>query len=413
MTLPALIAVSLFASGQEPSLFTVRQAVAEPTRLALTPSLDGQIRADEWDAFSQSGDGETFFQWEPGKLYFGGRLKSDRELVVSLDLKGDGWLIGRDNYEFRFRNRDGRATVSSRRLDATRESGPVWVDQPSLERAASVTGSEGNGEAQIEALVQDPGLDVLSIGDKSAFGVRMDLAMPGSGVAYLPRAMTAVRLATARASAMPVGVNWKVEDPGRDPTPGRKTSVRFSFSANVDPGFKKIEVRPMGGLANQAKALNEAFPAFQKGRSFVDYEASTSRTAPVGYHLLTATLFTADGIPSMIQASMRVSPLVDFLVPTNRFSLKKGVQEFKIPFYIKSNSILRLDGSYEVHDPTNWTLKRGSDQKFLIYNSRGSVRRVLTAKIPADAEGPTPLRFSAQIGDRTVDQYHWITIDRD
>jgi hypothetical protein len=414
MTLPAILAALAIVPVQDPVVLAQPQAVAEPTRLALTPTLDGMIRADEWDSFVQSNDGETFFQWEPGKLYFAGRFKADRELVVSMDIKHDGWLIGKDNIEIRLRYKDGFPTISARQLDGTRKTGPTWLDLSKINRACIVRGREVNGEVEVEAMVLDPGMELLPIREKQQIGLRMDVVAQSSQATepFLPRNGAVVRLSSARASAMPVGLDWKVEEPGRSVTQGRVASVRFSFSAKANPGLKRIEIKPMGLLAQHAATLKEQFPQLQRGRAFVDYEAKTTREAPTGYHLVTTTLFTGDGIPSMIQASIRVAPLVDFSLVEDRFTLKPGVQEFKIPFYIESNSTLRLDGTYAVEEPPRWTIRQGMENSFLIYNSRASVRRVLTVRTPADSSGIIPLKFTAKIGDRVVEQIHWITIIR-
>ena len=414
MTLSALILAAALPVVQDTSVFSQPQVVAEPSRLALTPVVDGMIKADEWDSFVQSNQGETFFQWEPGKLYFAGRFPADRELVVSLDTKQDGWLIGKDNVEFRIRFKDGFPTISARQLDATRSTGPRWVDLSRLNRACLVRGREVNGEVEVEATVLDPGVDLLPIRERAQVRMRMDVVAQSSQAAepFLPRTGALVRLGTARASAMPMGLDWKVEEPGREITQGRTANVRFSFSAKTNPGLKRIEIKPMGSLSGYATTLSEPFPQFRKGRTFVDYEAKTSRDVPTGYHLVTTTLFTADGIPSMIQASLRVAPLVDFSLVEDRVSLNKGDQELKVPFYIRSNSTLMLNGSYDVEATPRWSFKLGKERSFLIYNSRASVRRVLTFKLPADSEGVIPIKFTAKIGDKTFDQVQWITVVR-
>jgi hypothetical protein len=414
MTFSVILVATSIAVSQDPSVLVQPQPVAEPVRLALTPNIDGMIKADEWDFFAQSNEGETFFQWEPGKLYFAGRFKADRELVVSVDTRQDGWLVGKDNVEFRIRVNGNSATVYARQLDATRATGPRWVDLPKLSLASLARASENNGEAVVEAMVQDPGVDILPIRDKERFNLRMDVIAQSSQSLdpFLPRIGTLVRLATQRASAMPVGLDWKVEDPGRSITQGRSASVRFSFSSKANPGLKKVEVKPLGMLARHAQTLTRPFPELKKGRAFFDYETKAGSEAPTGFHLVATTLFTSDGIPSMIQASVRVAPLVDFSIVEDRFKLRTGVQELKIPFYIESNSTLRLDGSYSVELPARWSTVLGQERNFLIYNSRASVRRVLTIKMPADSAGTFPLHFKAVIGDRVVEQTRWVTVVR-
>lgn len=415
MTFTALLTAFALVSPQEPTPYTDQQAVAEPSRLAMTPVIDGSITADEWDAFVQTNSGEAFLQWEPGRLYVAGRIPADRDLVVSLDSKQNGWLVGKDNLEFRLRVTDGKATLTARQLDATNVAGPKWIELPAFDKAAIVAGKTENGEVQIEAAIVDPGTGMLPIKDGERYMVRMDVVAQSSQSTepFYPRVGKLITLKTERASAMPMGLDWKVEDPGRTVTPGGSTKVRFSFSTKEEIGLKKIEIKPLGPLSNHAATLGQPFPSFdKKGRTFVDYEAKTGKDAPTGYHLVSSILTTNDGAPAMIQASLRVAPLVDFALSDERIELKQGVQEIKIPFYIKSNSVNRLDGTCEVEVPQNWEILKGDDKGFIIYNSRASVRRVLTVKLPADAAGTLPLRFRGKIGDRVIDEVRWISIKR-
>ncbi len=415
MTLTALITALTFANVQEPTPFSELQAVAEPTRLALTPIIDGAITADEWDAFVQGQDGEMFLQWEPGRLYIAGRFPADRDMVISLDNKHNGWLVGKDNFEFKLRLEDGKVRVSTRQLDATNVAGPKWVALPAFDKAVVAAGKTENGETQIEAAIVDPGLGLLDIKDGERYLIRMDSVAQTDQVTepFYPRVGKLVTLKTERASAMPVGLDWKVENPGRTVTAGGSTKIRFSFSTKTDVGLQRLEIKPLGPLTGHAATVTQPFPNFDsKGRTFVDYEAKTGKDAPAGYHLLSNTLITSDGAPAMIQASLRVAPLVDFLLPEDKMNLKVGVQEIKIPFYIKSNSTNRLDGFCEVEVPDSWQILKGDDKGFIIYNSRASVRRVLTVKIPADAAGTLPMRFRGKIGDRTVEEVRWLTLTR-
>ena len=383
--------------------------------MAMTPTIDGKITADEWDLFVQSEKGEAYLQWEPGRLYVGGRFPQDTELVVSIDTNQNGWLVGKDNLEFRLRVTDGKATMQARQLDATNVAGPKWVNLPAYDKVSVVAGSSEGGEVQVEAAVVDPGIGLLPVKHEERYMVRMDI-VPQSAQAsepFYPRIGKLITLKTERASAMPLGLDWKVEDPGRTVMPGRTTKVRFSFSSKSDPDLKKIEIKPIGNLADHASSLGQPFPTFdKKGRTFVDYDAKTGAEAPTGYHLVSTTLFTADGAPALIQASIRVAPLVDFDIPTDKIELEAGVQEIKIPFYVKSNSVNRVDGKVDVAFPSGWEIVKGDVLDFTIYNSRAGMRRVVTVKVPADAQGPVPVRFTAHVGQKNIYKHAWITIVR-
>jgi hypothetical protein len=416
MAISAILAAALIAPAQDPTPFSQAQGVAEPTRLALTPVIDGSLQPDEWDAFAKTDAGATYMQWEPGKLYFAGKMPVDSELVVSLDNKQNGWLVGKDNFEFRIRFKDGQASVVTRQLDATQVAGPTWQALPQFDKAAKVAGKEVDGMVEVEAAIVDPGLNLLNFRDDERYMVRMDVVAQSSQTAdpFYPRVGTLVKLSKERASAMPVGLDWGVEQPGRAIIPGTSAKVRFTFNSKADPGIKKVDIRPMGALAEHAgTTLGEPFPSLDnKGRAFVDYDAKTSKDAPMGYHLVSTTLVTADGVPAVIQASVRIAAIVDIDLPEDHLVVKPGQTEVKIPFYVKSNSIDRLEGTLAVELPTGWQLDKSDPEAFRINTARGGVRSILSMKIPDSVAGTAPVKFTAEVGKQKVTQTFWVTIVR-
>jgi len=416
MTLPVLLAVLGALAPQDSQVpFSQPQGVTEPSRLALTPTLDGVISPDEWDSFAKTADGETYMQWEPGKLYVAAKMPEGRDLLVSIDAKQDGWLVGKDNLEFRLRAVDGKVVVMARRLDATNVAGPKWIDLPGFALSSKgAVKSDGTNET-LEAAIIDPGVDALNIEEGQRMMMRLDIVPQTSQQLepFYPRVGTSVKMAMQRASALPVGLKWDIENGGRSVTPGNSTKIRFTFNAGTkdDPGIKKIDIKPLGEIADRATSIGIPFPAFdKKGRAFVDYETKTDKATPTGYHLLASTLTTADGAPAMIQASFRVAPLVDFDLANGEIRAKDAPQTIKIPFFIRSNSTRRLDGFCNVDAPEGWDILKGDDKSFIIYNSRAGIRRVITVTIPAKASGTFPLRFKGQIGNRSFEETQWLTV---
>ncbi len=416
MTFPALLAalvVSPIQGSQVP--FGDPQGVTEPSRLALTPVLDGEIKRDEWDGFAKLESGEAYLQWEPGILYVAGKIPVDQDLVVSIDVKQDGWLVGKDNLEFRLRPVEGKVVVTARQLDATNVAGPKWVDLPGFEGSTLTAMKSDEMGVSIEAAITDPGIGMLPVKEGDRYNVRIDsLAQTSQQLEpFLPRVAKEVKMAMQRASAMPMGLNWKVEDSGRVVTPGKTTKIRFSFNTKEEIPIKKIDIKPEGPLAEQTTSMGIPFPEFdKKGRAFVDYETGTSDQAPTGYHLLSGVLSTADGAPAIIQASFRIAPLVDIDVVAGKFEEKDTEQSIKVPFIIKSNSPNRLDGFFDVDVPKGWEIVRGNEKNFIIYNSRSGVRRVLTLTIPPHTSGVFPFHFKTRIGQQSFEQTGWINIEK-
>lgn len=414
MTLPVILAALGVFQTQEPQVpFSQPQAVAEPSRLAMTPVIDGTIGVDEWDGFAKTGDDETFLQWEPGKLYVAAKLPTDKDLIVSVDTKQNGWLVGKDNLEFRLRVVDGKVTVKARELDATNVAGPKWIDLPGFSLASSGVAKVDGAVTTLEAVLIDPGMGLLPVKDQERMMIRMDAVPPTSQQLepFYPRVGALVKMVMERGSAMPVGLNWDIENGGRSVTPGNSTKIRFTFNTKEELAIKKIDIKPLGPLSDRAASLGIPFPEFdKKGRAFVDYETKTDKTAPTGYHLLSSTLMTADGAPAVIQASFRIAPLVDFDLANGELKTKEVAQTIKIPFFIQSNSTKRLDGFCNVVAPEGWEILKGEDKSFIIYNSRAGVRRVIMVTIPAKAVGTFPIRFKGQIGERSYEEVRWLTI---
>ncbi|MBC8063718.1 MAG: hypothetical protein H7Y17_02730 [Chlorobia bacterium] len=415
MTFPAIISVLALAGAQDATPYAQPQGVSEPSRLAITPTIDGTIALDEWDFFTKSNDGETYLQWEPGRLYVAGKIPVDRDLVLSLDNNQDGWLVGKDSFEFRLRMVDGKAKLICRQLDATNVAGPKWVGLPAFEKVALIQAKSNEATVQMEAAILDPGLGLLPVRADEKYLMRIDVVAQSAQDAepFYPRVGTLVKLMKERASAMPVGLTWKVEDRGRELIPGESSRIRFSFSAKEDVGLRKIEIKPMGPLADHATVIGQPFPAFdKKGRTFVDYQAKTTADAPTGYHLVSTTLMTADGSPAVIQASVRVSPIVDMALASQVLEIKSGDQEVKIAFLIRSNAPNRLEGNSTVIAPAGWEVTGGDETSFTINRTREGVRRILTVRIPAEAAGTFAFRFKAVIGQKEVEVVDWMRVVR-
>lgn len=413
MIVPAILAALVAAPIQDAPQFSQPQSIVEPTRLALTPKVDGIIDTDEWDPLARSNEGETFLQWEPGKLYLAAKMPVDRDLILSLDTRQDGWLVGKDNVEIRVRVIDGKGSVVVRTLDATQVAGPKWIDHPAFSLSSTAMAKIDGSNVTVEASIIDPGLAVLPTKDNEKFLVRADVVAQSSQLQepFQPRVGALIKLAMQRASALPAGLKWNVEENGRTLTPGNSTKIRFTFSTKDEISLKKLEIKPLGALSERVSTLGVPFPAFdKKGRAFVDYETRTAKDAPAGYHLLNGTLTTGDGAPGVIQASYRVAPTVEFDIADNRISLKSGTTSLKIPFYVKSNTQNRLDGSCSVETPSGWEILKGDDKGFIIYNSRAGIRRVLTVTVPAGVSGTFPIRFTATIGPNTFTETRWLTI---
>jgi hypothetical protein len=199
--------------------------VPQPIRLELTPTLDGVIAPEEWDPFSS----QTYMQWEPGKVYIAGQMPAGKDLVLSIDRKGDGWLVGRDNIEFRVSQKDGKAVVTVRELDATAVRQPIWRERHDLEVASEAVIGEGGGTS-FEAVFDDAGLGLLPRKPRDEM-LRLDIIDSLEDVTtYQPRVCTPIRFDDRRTAALPTEMVFGTQVPTRSVFPGESIWMRLNFN---------------------------------------------------------------------------------------------------------------------------------------------------------------------------------------
>ncbi|MBS1718120.1 MAG: hypothetical protein JSS72_10370 [Armatimonadetes bacterium] len=402
------------APAPAPPQFIVPNTVAETNRLALTPKLDGKLGTEEWDPLT-TGDINSFFQWEPGKLYFAGRVMQGQDALISLDLKGSGWLVGGGKYEIRLTVKDGKITPIVRQLDTMTVNGPQWVETTQLANQIDVVGSSEGKEWVFEMSVYDGSLDVLPKGP-ARIGVRVD-SVPNKqpqAEPYLPRTMATLNLTFDRQEGLPAGLNWRPLGSLRSVVPGEDFRIRHTFQSSDEVDVKRYEIRAEGDLRDATTSIGSPFPGFdKKGRSYLDYSTRVSRDATQGYRIIRTTIVTGDGVPAVIENSLRVSPLVDVTISRDEVPSSAEKKHVRFGVYVKSNTVHRVDGILMLKAPDNWRVLGGtSSRNFIIYDPRGAVRRVFDVEIPAATNGVFPLEFTADIGGQVSKQTIWFTVKK-
>lgn len=400
----------LLLALQAPAPLDLRTApvVAEPTRIELTPKLDGKIEDEEWDAFGTSGDVKTYLQWEPGALHVAGATAAGRDLLVSIDPGGDGWLVGANNLEARIGLRDGKPFVKLRVLDATNVAGPTYREIPDLEAASSaVVGPDGT----IEATIGDPGLGLLPLkGGKLA--VRID-AIPSaepSPAANEPRALAPLVLADDRAAALPTGLSVKTDFNDIAAVPGETAQVRFTFTGTPLP--RRIALRTEGLGREATSAVELPFPSAGKHGTSVEYKTGVAPDASLGYRIARATLTGGDGVPSVVQASYRIAPLADIVI--NDTHLKSSAQDrsLKVGFLVFGNSSRRLSGRATITVPGGYRVLNGDEtQKITLFEPRRGLPKSFGLFVPANSKGTVPVRVAMELNGKKFDVVRYVTID--
>lgn len=404
--MPLALFVSLLAlqdPGAAPAAvdFTEAMRVAEESRLAITPSLDGKLDPEEWDTLWSGGEEAVYLQWEPGVWYVAAKTVGAKDLVLSIDSSGDGWLVGKDNLEVRVSQQDGVGVVRARILDATNVAGPTWIEVPGIGMASRAhVGADG----VLEAAISDPiGGIVPKAGVRN--GVRVDvvpLDLPPIG-ALTPRSMSPLKFVRERAAAVPTSLKWGVEGSGRLILPGDSTRMRFTFEGGEGSDVRRLEMRSEGTAKDQTNQITVPFPEFdRKGRAFVDYFTEIKRDAAPGYRVLRGTLITGDGVPAVMQMSYRVAPLLDVDFVREPIKMKDKDQVLRLTYYLSSNSTRRVDGTVSIELPRELKAVTGDTRNFIIYNARGRIRSVFEAQAPAGLSGTFPIKFVVDVGGRKI-----------
>lgn len=389
-------------------------AVAEPDRLALTPSIDGKLEPNEWDAFASNGVAENYFQWEPGRLHAAGKVSAGQDLLVSVDLRNNGWLAGKDNYQIRASLSGGQVVLEAKKLDATdAANGPQWVDASVLLRTAKASAASVDGGHWIEFSVDDDGLGILPRDDKSKVGVRLDSVPAGQQYdPFLPRTMTATQFVFDRGSSIPGGLQWKPQFLTRSVAPGQVVKIRLTFNGANQLGLKRVDVDSRGMDGEAATKVSYPFPGFdKKGRAFLDYVSPIPASAEPGYRILRAVVTDEAGNSAFLRSSYRIAPMFELELRAPEMKASEKERTMRVGYYISSHASARANCTVEATVPAGWKADMGGAKSFVVYSSRASQRHVFELTIPAGAKGTFPITLTAKVGDKTYTTTDWAVLD--
>lgn len=398
---------------QGPSPFTVAPDIPETVRLAITPQIDGILADEEWDKLAESSV-TSYFQWQPGKLHFAAKVRPGQDLVASLDLAGNGWLIGNDNVEVRVKWAGDKPEVYARRLDATRAEGPQWVDAESITGAIKAAGRFEGDVWTVEATLDDPGLYVLPSKVGVPIGVRMDgipteepLAEP-----FHPRVVGRVMLMMDRGTNLPTGFKWEPQFRGRSIVPGEESRIRLTFTGTDALGFTRLDMRTEGLAKDVTSSSGIPFPAFdRRNRSFADYSTRVLPAASIGWRVLRGTITDGSGATTILQTCYEIAPTVHFNMEKPKPIVSSSEpQKIRFGVIVHSNTLKRVTGVFRVAPPEGWAVESGDNKSFVIYNARGSKRQVFEVVIPGGYRGTFPVKLTAQIGAETIEQTAWVMV---
>ena len=400
--------------GPQESFLLKPQLGVDPLRLAISPIRDGVVMDQEWDLFSESENGSSFFQWEPGKVHVGAKPKPGHEVVISLDLNGDGWLVGSDNLEIRIRMVGEQSKTEVRQLDASDRSGPIWVVPRLLPNSVQVAAKNSQSYWNLESTIISERLG-QEIKEDSRVGLRVDFVPEGAdvGPSYIPRSLNFMRLRFDKSRNLFSGLVWRPGIKNRNVARLDPLKFKFDFLVEADcPPLQSLDIVGEGYARDAINQVTVPFPtADRRGKAAVDYLSEIKNEAVGGYRVLRATLLAADGRIAQIRTSFKIADLLDFdfgLPTTIRYS--DSPQVLKGEVTLRSHGEGRINGRFSMKLPEDWSGRRGQEEDFLIYFSRGNAKVVVEYSIPGGATGVQPILLTAKVGEHEIQKVVYVTI---
>lgn len=399
--------------GQENPLLRPQQGI-DPLRLAITPIADGVVSDQEWDQFTETEGGPTFFQWEPGKLYWGAKPRPGFDVVLSLDTNGDGWLVGDDNLEIRVTMNGDSTKTTVRQLDATDRNGPIWVVPRVLPDSIKVAGKPSTAYWNLEGSFNAEGFS-KEIKEDSRVGVRVDVLPTDAdtGPSYLPRNLQFLRLRFDKSRNLFSGLVWKPGISNRNVARLDPLNFKFNFTVEEDcPMIQSVDIVGEGYARDAINQVTLPFPGLdRRGNASLNYSSEIKNEAVGGYRVLRATVLAADGQIAQIRTSFRIADLLDF-----EFGLPKSVrysdeaQVIKGTVTLRSQGTGRMDGTFDYVLPETWSSRRGKAEKFLIYFSRGNAKINVEYSIPGGTVGTFPITLTANVGEQNLSKTFYVQV---
>lgn len=393
--------------------FTTPFPIAEQYRIALTPKIDGRLDDEEWDPLAKTADMQSFFQWEPGRLYIAAVVPDGHDVLASFDLHANGWLHGKDNLEVRLSNNQGKVSIVARIMDGTGIDGPKWIDLPGFSQSSYAAAADDGKATTFEACIRDTGLDIIPMVRGSKMLMRIDdpLTTDPQAPAYLPRTLSPVTLVMWRDEALPPKLVFNPELVGRSSLAGEGTRLRLAFNGTEAMKLKSIEMHTEGPSKGDTIQMTVPFPKFDdKGRAYVDYNTGVMEGSPEGYRVLKATLMTSDNVGGVMECSYRIGPYLDFDIVKPNVAAATTDRSLKFSFYANSNSAKSVSGDVVVEVPDPLKIVNGALRSIGISTNRGNYRDEFELFIPANTSGTFPIKFVATVKGKKFEQTQYITI---
>jgi hypothetical protein len=388
---------------------TTAPIIAETYRLMMTPEMNAVVENDEWDPLATLPNGaKTYFQWTPGAIYAAVIAPIGSDLLVSLDLGNDGWLVGADNYEARVSlDSNNNPILTARRLNAANVAGPSWDPLPGWNLASIVKATVNGSYIEYELKLSDAGIGVLPQ-KPTIIGVRVD-AISSSEPAISTtqaRALSPLNLSMARSEGLPSNMSFGLDRANQPVVPGESASIRFDFAAkpktptSPNPTITKLEIYAEGTTRAKMSDMNSPFPAFDKsGKASLDYVSKVDLGARPGYHVLQAILTLGDGTPATVETSFRIAQPIDVVIDKGLIPSSGQDRSVSVAYNVASNMTEPVAGSISITvDPSLHVLNGSNRTSKFTLDRGGRTSGKFQLFVPANTTGTYPVTFQIQAG---------------
>jgi hypothetical protein len=409
----AALALFVVAYPQAPDLSEQPQGLVAG-RLAHTPVLDGKLSEREWDPFMRGEGLNSYLQWDWDALYLAATLPAGKHLLISLDGRGDGWLVGADNVEIAVSSTGGAAVTRARLLDASNVAGPRWEPAGLIEKALRAVAAPDGLNWTVEMRIPSTLAVGLEVKDGARMAARFDPLDETALEPHFPRACAPFALVMDKGFNVPDGVTWKPNFRARRMQAGAGIHMGFEI-ANAGPGALNLRRIKFSGYGetdrwvDQVERAVDPVPAGTKAK--FDYDTKTSTEIPPGFHTVIVGCELADGSSLQALCSFEVLPLITFEWGLPEV-VEMGPGDTSVSGWvrIRNNSSKRINSAFDMSLPPGWQLKRGEGKRFVLYGPADKFRVGVEIVIPGGTVGVYRLESLAKFLTGNLSDVRWVDV---
>lgn len=384
--------------------------VLTPNVMALTPVMDGVVSQGEWEAFTSNDRGSIFVQWEPGTLYWAGKVNYGSKMVVAIDFNNDGFTHGDDDVVIVVRAGAAGAREAFQHQVSQTADNPAAADRrwyPRLEMRHSTDYWNYEGE------LSPP--NPLKVERERQIGVGVYL-LPDDGTLAPgdPQSQVfPVNPALDSSQDLFHDVSWRPEIARRTVARVDPLKIRYNFVLGPEaPDVRTLDV--VGeGYARSAVGMSTVTlrQPDHRRHTLGDYFSEISNDALGGYRIVRATLTDARGRKAVLRTSVQFVDLMTFEPQAPRIRRSDQQQTVKLPVTVRSQARGRIDATFRATTPAEWNMETPKDHNVLIYHPRGTAKVVADIAVPAGYQGRFPVMLTALVGEREVTRRVFLEVE--